>query len=148
LKGRFLVPIGVYPRLIRGNILAFLAIGAMGGCSGGNKVARYRVTGKVTYQGQPVERGEITFEDPSTGQVNSSSLSAGGAYALEVPAGDFRVSVAPPLIETKGTGDSPPDMVPDPGVKNIPRKYRRQETSGLAAQVAKDKRTFDFELKP
>jgi hypothetical protein len=33
-------------------------------------------------------------------------------------------------------------------VKNIPKKYWRQETSGLSAQVVKDKTKFIFELKP
>ena len=66
---------------------------------------------------------------------------------MELPAGDFRVSVAPPLVEIKGTGDSPPDMIPKK-VNNIPKKYWVQETSGLTATIAKDKRTFDFDLKP
>jgi len=128
--------------------LTFSISFVLAACNSGDKLARYRVTGKVTYQGQPVEQGEITFEDPTAGQVNSSPLRSGGGYSLELPAGDYRVSIAPPLIETKGTGDSPPDKIPDPAVKNIPKKYWRQESSGLAAQVAKDKKAFDFDLKP
>ncbi len=116
------------------------------GCGGGEQ-ARYKVAGKVTFQGQPVEQGEITFENPTAGQVNSSPLSAGGSYSLELPPGDFKVSVAPPLIEMKGTADSPPDMVRNPAVKNIPKKFWVQETSGLTAKVDKSARTFDFELK-
>jgi hypothetical protein len=77
----------------------------------------------------------------------SSPLSSGGSYSLEVPAGDFKVSVAPPLIEMKGTADSPPDMVRNPAVKNIPKKYWVQETSGLSAKVEKNAKAFDFELK-
>jgi hypothetical protein len=132
---------------IRGGILAFIAVIWIGGCRD-HKLAHYRVSGKVTFQGQPVERGEITFENPNAGQVNSSALTSGGAYSLELPAGNFEVNVTPPLIETKGTGETPPDMVPDPAVKNIPKRYWRQETSGLSAQVAKDKTTFTFDLKP
>jgi hypothetical protein len=135
------------PCLIRGGILAFLAVLWIGGC-GGDKLGRYRVSGKVTFQSEPVERGEITFEDPNAGQVNSSALQSGGGFSLQLPGGDFKISVAPPLVETKGTGDTPPDMVPDPAVKNIPKKYWRQETSGLSAQVVKDKTKFIFELKP
>jgi hypothetical protein len=116
------------------------------GCGSGD-AGRYTVTGKVTHQGQPVEQGEITFEDPAQGQVNSSPLGSGGSYSLEVPAGDFKVSVAPPLVETKATADSPPDMVRNPAVKNIPKKYWVQETSGLSAKVDKSAKTFDFELK-
>jgi hypothetical protein len=136
------------PRLNQRLVGFVAAAGLMVGCDSGDKVPRYRVTGKVTFQGQPVERGEITFENPAAGQVNSSPLESGGSYATELPAGDYLVSVAPPLVETKGTGDSPPDQIPDPAVKNIPKKYWRQEKSGLTAQVAKDKRSFDFELKP
>lgn len=117
------------------------------GCTSGDGAARYQVSGKVTFQGQPVERGEITF-DTGAGQVNSSQLGSGGSYSLELPAGDYKVFIAPPLTEGKGTPDSPPDMIPDPTVKNIPKKYWVQETSRLTAQVAKDKREFDFDLKP
>ena len=133
------------------SIGACLVLGACGlvlpGCAGSDGPARYAVTGKVTFQGQPVEEGEITFQDPTAGQVNSGQLGAGGAYATELPAGNYKVSVAPPLVEVKGGPDSPPDMVPKK-VKNIPKKYWVQETSGMAAEVAKDKRGFDFELKP
>jgi hypothetical protein len=57
------------------------------------------------------------------------------------------VSVAPPLVEVKSGADSPPDMVPKK-MKNLPKKYWVQETSGLTAEVSKEKMTFDFELKP
>src|SRR5437868_4408997 len=59
------------------------------GCGPGDKLARYKVTGNVTYQGQSVEEGTITFENPTAGEVNSSPLIAGGSYSLEVPAGDY-----------------------------------------------------------
>jgi hypothetical protein len=117
------------------------------GCGSGDKQGRLKVTGKVTYQGQAVDQGTITFENPVAGQVNSSPLGAGGDYSLDVPAGEYKVSVSPPLVQTKGTADSPPDMVPKK-VNNIPKKYWVQETSGLSAPIAKDKRTFDFDLKP
>jgi hypothetical protein len=116
------------------------------GCGDG-KAARFQVTGKVTHQGAGVEEGTITFEDPTAGQVNSAPLGSGGSYSVELPAGDFKVSVAPPQMEVKGTGDSPPDMVPKP-VKNIPKKYWVQETAKLSAKVDKGQRSFDFELKP
>ncbi len=117
------------------------------GCSTGDRNPRYKVTGKVTFQGPPVEEGTITFENPEAGQVNSSPLGSGGSYALDLPAGTYKVSVSPPLAETKGTSDSPPDLVPKK-VNNIPKKYWVQESSGLSAEISKDKRSFDFELKP
>lgn len=127
--------------------LCLVAVISFAGCGSSDPLARYTVTGKVTFQSQPVEEGEITFEDPTAGQVNSATLSAGGNYSLQLPVGEFKVSVAPPLVETKGTADSPPDKVPK-NVKNIPKKYWVQEKSGLSAKVERDKRTFDFDLKP
>src|SRR5262245_25815376 len=131
-------------RLICASVVAALMIC---GCGSGDKNPRYKVSGKVAYQGQPVEEGTITFENPDAGQVNSSPLGSSGTYALDLPAGAYKVSVAPPLVETKGTSDSPPDLVPKK-VNNIPKKYWIQETAGLTAEVAKDKRSFDFELRP
>lgn len=116
------------------------------GCPSNNGPPRYKISGKVTYQGQPVEEGNITFADTTTGQVNEGPLGAGGTYSTELPAGSYKVSVAPPLIETKPTADTPPDLVPKK-VNNIPKKYWVQETSGFTADIAKDKRTFDFDLK-
>ena len=127
-----------------GFALAFVSVT---GCGPSDPLARYTVTGKVAYQGQPVEEGTITFEDPTAGQVNSSPLGAGGAYSVELPAGDFQVSVSPPLVETKAGPDSPGDMAPKK-VANIPKKYWVQETSGLSAKVERDKKLFDFDLKP
>lgn len=143
LRVSFLAPIKHFNRHL---LLAVLPLLFFSGCRPADKFPRYQISGKVTYQSKPVEEGTITFEDPATGQVNSGTLGSGGAYSTELPPGSFKVSVTPPLVETKGTGDSPPDMV-EKNVANIPKKYRRQETSGLTADVAKDKRTFDFDLK-
>src|SRR5437868_627543 len=113
-------------------LLVVVCFVAVAGCGPADKFPRYKISGKVTYQSQPVEEGSITFEDPTTGQVNSGTLASGGAYATELPPGAFKVSVSPPLVETKGTGDSPPDLVPKK-VNNIPKKYWVQESSGLTA---------------
>ena len=118
------------------------------GCTGDGTQARYTVTGKVTHQGQPVEKGMIQFENPAAGQSNSSPLGSGGTYTLDVPAGDYKVTVFPPTIMGKASADSPADEIADPSVKNIPSKYRVILSSPLAAQVDKDKRSFDFDLKP
>ncbi|HEY2411707.1 MAG TPA: carboxypeptidase-like regulatory domain-containing protein [Pirellulaceae bacterium] len=128
-------------------LIAFVGLIFLTACGPADKFPRFKISGKVTYQSQPVEEGTITFEDPTTGQVNSGTLASGGAFSTELPPGAFKVSVSPPLVETKGTGDSPPDMVPKK-VNNIPKKYWVQETSGMAAEVSKEKRVFDFDLRP
>jgi len=129
-------------RLLVAALLAFV----LTGCPSTSGPPRYKISGKVTFQGQPVEEGNITFADVATGQVNEGPLGSGGTYSTELPAGSYKVNITPPLVETKPTADTPPDMV-EKNVNNIPKKYRRQESSGLTADIAKDKRTFDFDLK-
>ncbi len=127
--------------LVTGTLCSLLA-----GCPSNSGPPRYQISGKVTFQGQPVEEGVITFSEPTTGQVNEGPLGSGGTYSTELPAGSYKVSIAPPLVETKPTADTPPDLVPKK-VNNIPKKYWVQESSGFTADIAKDKRTFDFDLK-
>ena len=88
------------------------------GCGSGDQTRAIHVTGKVTYQGQPVEQGEITFEDPAAGQVNSSPLGPGGSYVLELPAGDYRVSVAPRSSKPKARATRLPTKSPTRGKKH------------------------------
>lgn len=127
--------------------LALFSVLLIAGCTGDGSQARYTVTGKVTHQGQPVEKGMIQFENPSAGQSNSAPLGSGGTYSLDVPAGDYKVTVFPPTIMGKATADSPADEIADPSVKNIPTKYRVILSSPLSAQVDKGKLSFDFDLK-
>src|SRR5262245_42035034 len=96
-------PTRVHPCFICGSVLLCFAVST--GCSSSDPPARYTITGKVTFQSKPVEEGQITFEDPTAGQVNSSPLGSGGQYSVIIPAGEFKVSVSPPLVQTKGTGD-------------------------------------------
>ena len=136
----------IFSRMYRSQVLLAVAVLATAGCTSSGP-ASYTVTGKVTFQNQPVEEGSITFEDAAAGQVNSAQLGPGGRYSVELPAGDFRVSISPPLVETKAGPNSPGDMVPK-DVKNIPKRYRVIETSRLAAKVGPSSLTFDFDLTP
>ena len=79
------------------------------GCGSADPLARYTVTGKVTFQSKPVEEGAITFEDPTAGQVNSATLGSGGSYSLEVPAGELEIVKAkvPELMQSVAQLDVP-----------------------------------------
>ncbi len=64
-------------------VLAIVALGAWPGCGGSDGPARYRYSGKVTFEGQPVPAGEVVFE-PDNGAGNSGPQGfariANGAY--------------------------------------------------------------------
>lgn len=116
------------------------------GC-GGSQAARRNVTGKVTFQGSPVEEGTVTFENTATGTTGSAQIGAGGQYSIQLPDGSYKVSVEPPLVETGGTSDTPGDMEYKP-MENIPEKYRTTRSSPLSVEVSSSKTTHDLEMQP
>jgi hypothetical protein len=122
--------------------LAVLVCAAVSGCGaiGGDKAALLPVKGKVTFKGQPVTKGLVTFEPRDFGRTATGQLQSDGTYVLSTfkegdgtVAGHHRVSIS-------GTG---------PGVRKelIPAKYGGPNTSRLVADVTPEQTEFNFDLK-
>lgn len=120
----------------------------LSGC--GSSVERGRIFGKVTFQGQPVAAGMVSFACSENGVQMSADIKPDGSYEVittagaGLPLGTYRVSVCPPLVA--------PVMMPGPATKakedsNIPEKYRHYDTAGLTLTVKQGKNPFDIELK-
>jgi hypothetical protein len=127
------------------------------GC-GGNSVKGIdpnlvRVTGKVTYDGKPLNTGDISFislDNPGKGYA--SVIDAQGNYSLAYSPsakgalpGNYNVRVAAldgvPTMGDKGELTQPKSL--------IPVKYNDPSLSGLKATVEKGKsNVFNFDLKP
>ena len=97
----------------------------------------------------------ITFNCQQSGQVATANLEPDGSYAMRLnnrdglPLGEYMVCIRPPLT-VQQEGD-PSKMhrnsLYDPSVsKDIPMRYRRESTSGLAAIVVKGDNQFNFDL--
>lgn len=124
---------------------------------------RYPVYGKVTYKGQPVEKGRISFIPsgaegrPASGQIEN------GRYTLTtlspddgaIP-GKYKVTVTAQEVDdsemkviAKG-GQFHHDAAFAKAVKNakalVPSKYSLAETSGLAKEVAAQSNPIDIDL--
>lgn len=127
-------------------LTAAMAFVLSAGCGGG-QAARQTVTGKVTFQGAPVEEGTVTFEDSATGVAGSAEIGPGGVYSMELPDGSYKVSVAPPMVETAATADTPGD-VEYKKMESIPQVYWTTGTSALTAEVSSTATSHDFDLKP
>jgi hypothetical protein len=110
------------------------------------------VSGVVTYKGEPLTSGVITFVPVGpTGQPASGNIGADGRYeamtgtsAIGVHPGDYTVRVE--------SWSSPPSMgeggAMDPGTSAIPQKYNDAGTSGLSATItAGDSREVNFRLE-
>ena len=130
--------------------LAVLAAAAAG-CGGGDGLPRQSVSGKVTFGGQPLEKGTIQFvpddpnmKDPTSGgaPILDGSYAIGSEMGL-VP-GKYKVSISSP---TGGAaqGDAPGSASAMPK-ELIPSQYNTAST--LSADVkAGQSNTFDFPLE-
>jgi hypothetical protein len=119
------------------------------GCGSG--VERGRIFGKITFQGQPVAEGLVLFRDAAKGIHMSANLKQDGTYEITtvegagLPLGIYRVCVCPPLaVPFMGSGAPPKPKE----YANIPKIYRRYETSGLSLTVRQGANPFDIDMKP
>ena len=135
-----------------GMALGVAATAAILGCGDDSGLAtRYKVSGKVTYNGQPVTKGTVTFQ-PDEGRAATGAIQPDGTYRLSTFAendgavpGHHKVMIVandagPTLMPGSSPGYKPPKDL-------IPKKYGALTTSGLEADVSKDKSTIDFDLK-
>lgn len=126
-------------------------VGFTAGC-GNSGPKRYKVTGSVTYKGNPIPSGTVTFtpEDASLGVLGGSAVNGG---QFEIPqtnglvAGKYKVSFSYPDPK----GPPPPKEGDPPGesraVKELlPAKYSG-ETELRAEVTADGPNNFPFDLK-
>jgi len=131
-----------------GVVIALSANFLAGGCSGGAT----SLSGTVTYEGQPIQQGEITFTPADgVGPVVGAAISAGSYSVNEIKTGNkvVQVSDLPTLEFPKSTADlaksaeqgvrpsaPPPNLVPTNAVGN-----------GATIEIKAGKQTLDFHLK-
>ena len=113
------------------------------GCGSGASLTG-SVSGKVTYNGQPLTTGVVTFVNDETGSGASGDLDSSGTYSIgSIRTGEYnvRVHMRPPRPEAPPQGAGTWRL-------NIPAKYQDARTSGLTATVKAGKNTADFGLQP
>jgi hypothetical protein len=150
-----LVPVGV-----------FLMLAPVAGCS-----SYGTVSGKVTYQGEPLTGGTILFTSSRGKGTRSSPIGEDGSYTIaNMPSGDVKIAVEtksaqPPPSGAKGP---PMSMQPPPGVAlppgtldspiynpalrkgfavKIPERYADPEQSGIPYVVTSGPQTYNIDLK-
>jgi len=118
------------------------------GCDSGP--GRGEVRGKVTFKGNPVKEGAVTFLNPTEGGAHEAQIEKDGSYVVNGGAvvGEYIVEIKPlVVIVDTDPGKSPPAPVEKPA-PDIPRKYRMQGTTPLKATVKSGKNEIDFEMTP
>jgi hypothetical protein len=109
-----------------------------------------RVSGTVTYKGQPVTKGTVSFVATVATRRNATgSLDQGGHYVLQTEnpgdgaeLGDYEVAI---FSHEEEVLDYQP-KVPVKVERLIPEKYENPKNSGLKKTVARGTNTFNFEL--
>jgi hypothetical protein len=143
-------------------LFGLLAVGSLTGCSGGGGKSEVvpplePVTGKVTIDGKPAERVNVTFfpltaTDKTSG--GSGSTSSEGAYTLAyktgaagIPAGDY-VALFSKLTQPDGSPIPEGKTAADANaVEQLPERYRAIDDPQNAVNVPKGGKTFDFNLR-
>jgi len=118
------------------------------GCS--SSPDKGEVHGKITFKGNPVKEGRVTFLNPNEGGASEAQINSDGAYAVAggVALGEYVVEITP-LVQIVDTdpGKSPPAPVEKPA-PDIPLKYRQQGKTPLRASVKAGQNEINFDMKP
>jgi hypothetical protein len=154
-------------------IVVVAAILPLASCGRSDSLGFTPVEGRVTFDGKPLERGEIRFvpdaSQGGSGPQSIGSLGPGGLFVLRGPGG--RIGAVPgqhrvylsmpaqdgpptPPIEVEGKAvprdeaENPqPISGTGPGKQALPGRYLAAETSGLTGSVTRgEPARFEFEL--
>ena len=107
------------------------------GCSGPKIIP---VSGKVTYQGKPLEFGSVMFQPPGNAAPARGQIDSDGSFQLTTESegdgcnlGMCRVRVTSFEGQRRNDGGSSQESL---GALLIPKKYTRFGTSGISIEVA------------
>jgi hypothetical protein len=144
-----------------GGVLCLLALVVLGpmGCEGPveDKVAREAISGKVTFDGQPLEKGTIRFTPAGQGATASGGMVENGRFDIpqnEGPApGKYKVEInaQDDAANRRGPDEEPGGRPRRSATKTKPEGLippRYNTSTELTAEVKPDvPNTFTFDLK-
>ena len=145
-----------------------LTIAGLVGCSDDGLARRYSVSGKVTYKGEPLPKGLISFISPDPEGRSALGTIEKGYYTLTTQdpgdgafPGTYTVTITSKTPDFVAAGDKakakgntaayiPQDFTAEANKKApnaVPEKYGIATTSGLKAEVkAQANKNVDFAL--
>lgn len=126
--------------------LALLATAGFVGCGSSSAEPESSISGTVTYRGEKVTEGIVSFYDQSRGAVFQDEIDEQGRYELPaVTHGSYKVTVIPlPPPETMGADGAVP-TAKDP--ENIPKAYRSAKTTPFEQSVDDTTNEYNLELE-
>jgi hypothetical protein len=125
-----------------------LLVGCLLALAGCGDSAGSQVSGTVTVDGNPVEKGRIRFfpvdgkSQPAGGEIK------GGAYSVKVPAGEMTVQISvPKVIGKKKLYDAPGAREIDIHGELLPPKYNEESQLKFDVQPGRNEKDWPLTTK-
>lgn len=149
------------PRLLPRRCVGIVVLGLLLLMVGGCGSSTGSVSGTVTYKGEPLKAGRVTFTSgDKTGQGFPAEIDENGKYSIsKIPPGDYKVCVETEYLKPSpqmamAAKTRPKDAPGGPAgataraqfYKFIPQKYAMPEQTPLSFKVTGGSQTYDPKL--
>lgn len=134
-------------------LLCVASLNLISGCGGGTG-DRLAIDGAVSYSGEPIKNGSLTFRsaDPSSPEISAAIVD--GAYKVPVQLGpkaeEYVVKIVGFHMKKDPKAYTPSYLKDDPNAGTIPEQYipkKYNESSQLKVKFEPAKSTYDFKLE-
>lgn len=120
------------------------------GC-GGDSLGRQPLSGKVSVNGAPLEKGTINFQPIDKG-IGSGARIEAGTYSIArkdgLPVGKYRVVInAPTPGSAPAASDAPPGEPPPPPQELLPEEWNTKSEHTIDITSGKNEHNFDVQTK-
>ena len=99
------------------------------GCDSGPRL--YEITGKVTFDGVPVAKGDITLRPEKTSTAPQGAMIKDGSFVMKASEGKYKVEI----ISTRVVPGKKGPMGEDAIEEFIPQKYNTKTTLGAEVKT-------------
>lgn len=119
--------------------LLFVLFLASFGCDSGPRL--YEITGKVTFDGTPVAKGDITLRPEKTSTAPQGATIKDGSFQMKANEGKYKVEIISTRVVLGKKGPMGEDAIEE----FIPEKYNTKTTLGAEVKSS-GKNELIFEL--
>lgn len=119
-------------------------IALVSGCGGGDGVEKTTITGKVTFDGEVVDTGDIVLEPVSGTGPSAGGNIKDGTFSIDCPVGEMLVRITAARDTGKTVNSAIPGETEAVTEQYIPECYNTQ--SKLEVTIDGSKSTHDFAL--
>lgn len=139
--------------VVKNSLALGLLLTLLAGCSGNSdQLPTGEVYGKVTYKGEPLTMGSVTFIPEGTGKAASGEIREDGTFTLSTYSEGDGATIGKHgvmIISERDTSDLPAESAEaNVDLSLIPEKYGMSpQTSGLTAEVKEGDNEINFDLE-